>query len=445
MSNTIDFSKLKVVELRSELSKRNLPTKGRKDELVARLNEAVEAEKKDNQQQVAMEKLDDQNNEEPKENEEETNDQTSAAADESQLVEEDAKTVKEQESANELSKEKSKKLEEASFEETQKQKEETNDVSRNSDKEDNVEPKQETISDASKKTPAIGETQQTEGEVSEKIDEKIVEKASEEAVEKPTEGGIENKPQENQIEKLVNETKEPEMMDQDSDANNKRKRSADELDDEKRMKIKTGDLNNAIDSSALYVKGFIRPLIIRHVQELFSKYGEVKRFWMDAIKTHCYVIYEKESEAAEAFKNVNGLTFPVETGRKLTVGSLSNEQIEKLIDIEQNAAEQRLKIDWESNIEKLKAGESLPKSPATEGHRKHRSIGIDQVARQLAQASSEPTPQVREVRVEPPRQKQKELSLDDLFRKTQTLPHLYYLPNTDEEAKVNLEKLQKLA
>lgn len=51
---------------------------------------------------------------------------------------------------------------------------------------------------------------------------------------------------------------------------------------EKRVKID-------LQSSALYVKGFVRPLIIRSVQELFGKYGKVKRFWMDSIKTHCYV------------------------------------------------------------------------------------------------------------------------------------------------------------
>jgi hypothetical protein len=37
-------------------------------------------------------------------------------------------------------------------------------------------------------------------------------------------------------------------------------------------------------------KGFVRPLILRHVEELIKKYGQVKKFWMDGIKTHCYVI-----------------------------------------------------------------------------------------------------------------------------------------------------------
>jgi hypothetical protein len=49
----------------------------------------------------------------------------------------------------------------------------------------------------------------------------------------------------------------------------------------------------------------------------------------------------------------------------------------------------------------------------------------------------------REVRIERT-QKPKDLSLDELFRKTAALPHLYYLPNTDEEAKAKLARLQNI-
>lgn len=47
-------------------------------------------------------------------------------------------------------------------------------------------------------------------------------------------------------------------------------------------------------TNAVYIKGFVRPLILRHVQELIKKYGQVKKFWMDSIKTHCYVIVSTE-------------------------------------------------------------------------------------------------------------------------------------------------------
>lgn len=45
-----------------------------------------------------------------------------------------------------------------------------------------------------------------------------------------------------------------------------------------------------LETNAIYIKGFVRPLILRHAEELAKKYGNVKKFWMDSIKTHCYVI-----------------------------------------------------------------------------------------------------------------------------------------------------------
>lgn len=94
-----------------------------------------------------------------------------------------------------------------------------------------------------------------------------------------------------------------------------------------------------------------------------------------------------------------------------------------------------MRVDWEDAIKKIKEGQDLP---ASDGSRKPRSLGIGQVARQLAQAN-EPVP----VREERPAPERKQVALEDLFRKTQALPHLYYLPNTDEEARIRLEKIQK--
>lgn len=48
--------------------------------------------------------------------------------------------------------------------------------------------------------------------------------------------------------------------------------------------------STAADTNAVYIKGFVRPLIQRHAEDLAKKYGNIKKFWMDNIKTHCYVI-----------------------------------------------------------------------------------------------------------------------------------------------------------
>ncbi|KAG2200183.1 hypothetical protein INT47_009821, partial [Mucor saturninus] len=221
----------------------------------------------------------------------------------------------------------------------------------------------------------------------------------------------------------------------DADKNAKRRRSIEpDNTQEKRTKV-------SFDSSALYVKGFVRPLIIRSVQELFGSYGTVKRFWMDSIKTHCYVTYETAEEAKAAYDQVNGIVFPKDTGKVLSVGGLSPEQVDELIEFEQSAAERRIRVDWEATVEKVKSGQSLPASSTNENARKPRSIGIGQIAKQLAQAAEPVVAPSRQVEiVRPP----KERTLEDLFCKTKTLPHLYYLPVSEEEAKAKLSQIQSL-
>lgn len=112
------------------------------------------------------------------------------------------------------------------------------------------------------------------------------------------------------------------------------------------------------------------------------------------------------------------MKYPPETGKKLSVGGLTPEQAEQLITYEQNT---RVKVDWEAAIYKVKSGEELPVT--TDGGRRQRSIGIGQVAKQLA-AQAAPATTREEVQ-----ERKKDVSLDDLFRKTKALPHLYYLPN----------------
>ncbi|KAI8989528.1 hypothetical protein BDB01DRAFT_833626 [Pilobolus umbonatus] len=239
------------------------------------------------------------------------------------------------------------------------------------------------------------------------------------------------------------ENAEESSMDVDLERGLKRKSNSINEGEDKRLKIeiKGETMVESVKSSAIYVKGFVRPLIIRAAQDLFASYGSVKRFWMDSIKTHCYVIYDNEQEAENAFTNVNGMRFPSDTGKNLSVGYLTPEATESLIAHEQAAADRRIKVEWERLIEDVKAGNPLPDAEPSP-LRKSRSIGIGQIARQLAQANEPPAPNTKPV-VEPEIKPRKITTLDDLFRKTATLPHLYYLPLNDEEAKVKLEEIQK--
>jgi hypothetical protein len=57
-----------------------------------------------------------------------------------------------------------------------------------------------------------------------------------------------------------------------------------------------------------------------------------------------------------------------------------------LIEYEQSAAEQHLRSNWEEMVLKVKSGEALPSSPTLDV-KKSRSVGIGQIAKQLAQGN----------------------------------------------------------
>jgi len=71
--------------------------------------------------------------------------------------------------------------------------------------------------------------------------------------------------------------------------------------------------------------------VTRSVKELVGKYGDVKNFWMDSIKTHAFVTYATVESAEAAFKGINGIKFPEETGRILSVEYISEEESKERI------------------------------------------------------------------------------------------------------------------
>lgn len=395
----IDPSSLKVTELRAELSSRKLPTKGKKDELIARLKEALENENTNEAAEATS-------TEKPAETSEESN---AAEVEAKDPVEEDTEKLVEPVEETTTAAQVTEKVEEMEVEQPVAE-----------------------VTEVPKETAVV----ESEEQSSEKIEEKVKDAAQEETIEESKKDIIEKT-------EVVDDKPGPEETNSEG-TTLKRKLSAEDADssNEKRSKVDT----TSTGCSALYVKGFVRPLISRNVQELFGKYGSVKRFWMDFIKTHSYVIYETEEEANNAFDNINGIVFPPDTGKTLTAGKLTTEQAEQLIEYEQTAASNHIRIEWEPLVEKVKAGETLPQSPDGSGSavRVARSIGMGQIAKQLAQAA-EPIPNAaRQITITASTPVAKERSLDELFRKTETLPHLYYLPVSDEEASIKLKSIQSL-
>ncbi|CAG8481797.1 3252_t:CDS:2 [Paraglomus brasilianum] len=66
-------------------------------------------------------------------------------------------------------------------------------------------------------------------------------------------------------------------------------------------------------TSTLYIKNFVRPFTVIMVRELLDRFGKVEFFWMNKIKSHCFVQYETVDSAAKARQTLWNVQWPHET------------------------------------------------------------------------------------------------------------------------------------
>ncbi|CAJ0630960.1 2806_t:CDS:2 [Entrophospora sp. SA101] len=141
-------------------------------------------------------------------------------------------------------------------------------------------------------------------------------------------------------------------------------------------------------TTTLYIKNFVRPLTLAKVRELLEQYGQIEFFWMDKIKSHCYV------------KSLWDVVFPPETGRKLELEFIDFDKAEELIAGEEN------------KVSNSNTKPNLSNSRDTQRSERKKSNGNN-------------------------------VSLDSLFSKTKTTPHLYYKPVSSEDAQSRLKVMER--
>ncbi|GFY94151.1 SAP domain-containing protein [Actinidia rufa] len=80
-------------------------------------------------------------------------------------------------------------------------------------------------------------------------------------------------------------------------------------------------------TNSLRIDRFLRPFTLKAVQELIGKTGTVASFWMDHIKTHCYVTYSSVEEAIETRNAVYNLQWPPNGGRLLVAEFVDPQEV----------------------------------------------------------------------------------------------------------------------
>ncbi|XAR62297.1 hypothetical protein NMG60_11017010 [Bertholletia excelsa] len=192
-------------------------------------------------------------------------------------------------------------------------------------------------------------------------------------------------------------------------------------------------------TNSLRIDHFLRPFTLKAVQELLGKTGAITSFWMDHIKTHCFVTYSAVEEAIETRNAVYNLQWPPNGGRLLVAEFVDSQEVKM-----------RVEAPPQSPATPVSSGPTISPSP--------RVVQPPTSSRQPVQRqplpppsplpspppSSNPPPVRERIPLPapplPPENVEPSIvTLDDLFRKTKATPRIYYLPLSEEQVAAKLK------
>ncbi|KAG4989881.1 hypothetical protein JHK82_032192 [Glycine max] len=187
-------------------------------------------------------------------------------------------------------------------------------------------------------------------------------------------------------------------------------------------------------TNSLRIDRFLRPFTLKAVQELLGKTGNVSSFWMDQIKTHCYVTYSSVEEAIETRNAVYNLQWPPNGGRLLVAEYVDPEEVKMKLEPPPTQAA--------SDSTDRAVPPAPPFSQPEPSPHLHREQHPVPVILPPPPPLSKPPPVARERLPSPPPLPEKVdppiVTLDDLFRKTTATPRIYYLPLSEEQVAAKL-------
>jgi len=160
-------------------------------------------------------------------------------------------------------------------------------------------------------------------------------------------------------------------------------------------------------TESLFMTGFKRPLRTKQLLKDISEYGKVTSFWMNPIKTHCYVTFEDQESAKRCRQAMYGRLYPSDMPKQFA-GSIT--------------------VEFCSNAlaaEKAGGGDVVlaTKNIAPPDEPMGLNLLLERVERQTVE-----------------RGRRKGGQVDILFRKTRSRPHIYWLPLSKEDIARKEEK-----
>eukprot|EP00899_Mesostigma_viride_P025459 jgi/Mesvir1/6098/Mv00813-RA.2 len=172
-------------------------------------------------------------------------------------------------------------------------------------------------------------------------------------------------------------------------------------------------------SKAVRVDNLVRPFQVPKLRELLAQTGSVEGFWINNIKSFCYVTYASSAQADATRLALSGQRWPKDSNKLLAVTSVSEEEARAI-----SAGEPWPPVTAAAATAAPAAGQksTMPggggqnKGAPAQGGGKQPPLSQKQGAAPAAAQDREP-----------------ELTLEQVFRKTEAVPSIYFLPLTAEQ------------
>jgi len=217
-------------------------------------------------------------------------------------------------------------------------------------------------------------------------------------------------------------------------------------------------------STIVYVRNLSRPFTRQQLSELLSMDGsyDKERFWIDKVKSQCYVAYENEEVASKTRDRLHRLTWPSGNHRRLIADFATEAELDEKLSIDKTNGEIRNLLrakDNERKAERILSSNERGNNHDHEQENNDEKMQLDQIEPQDANFnkrrrvhSQSPVSRKREHRSELPKESQHKdnhikespgKTLETLFRKTRTTPSIYWMPLTEDGMRLRDEMRER--
>lgn len=194
-------------------------------------------------------------------------------------------------------------------------------------------------------------------------------------------------------------------------------------------------------TNILLVQNLVRPFTLVQLKDVLTKQGSIieDKFWIDKVKSKCCAMYESIEVAQLTKEALHGQQWPASNPKTLKLSYITEETLIRYQNSDNKIESNSVVTEMNENgdLASSTADQSASKSMANRlGERVDDVDGsADQVKRRLGdKVPLEISTMSSNVNRDGDNSNSQEL--DDLFKKTKAIPHLFWLPLTEDQAVV---------